>query len=205
MEYQKSYNANIVELYDTFPFIEAFPFKEYNITLEVDDFNPEEIGIHPIIINNVTGLELQSLIHFKYLDDKTEITVSLNFSDIELIKKNSVKIKKLNSTLEIIEEGLNSNSIKNKMLSIKKLNSFLKKILNISSNITLFNNVLIEMTNLLNIKINYKLFNSIQNLNTRINESSIPNDQKEIILMYYNFQLHHAKILLGLVIALKIF
>ena len=38
------------ELYLTLPFMEAFPFKEYDIALEVEGSGPEDLGVDPILI-----------------------------------------------------------------------------------------------------------------------------------------------------------
>ena len=38
------------ELYIVFPFMEAFPFEDYELTLEMEGTDPADIGVAPILI-----------------------------------------------------------------------------------------------------------------------------------------------------------
>ena len=53
MEEEDFNYAGAGELYELVPFLQAFPFNEYEIVLEKDKFDPEQMGISPIILSQV--------------------------------------------------------------------------------------------------------------------------------------------------------
>ncbi len=201
---------NLIQVYETFPFLESFPFEEYNIRIEKErDFGVELDPKNKILYEGDLELELepvQHLIHFTYRCDNSDVTISFYLDDIDFLNDRADKIIKLDSIRKIIDVGLNNIDIVLKMKAIKKLGTFMKKV---GTTDVLkkdaFGSVLKSIQSMSGMKIPRKISTRVINLDEKINIKELKVDEEKCIMLYLDFQLHHAKIILGTIIASKIY
>lgn len=197
---------NLIQVYETFPFLESFPFEEYNIRIEeAKDFGVELDPKNKILYEG--ELEpIQHLIHFTYSCDNSDVTISFYIEDIDFLNDRADKIIKLDSIRKIIDVGLNNIDIVLKMKAIKKLGTFMKKV---GTTDVLkkdaFSSVLKSIQSMSGMKIPRKISTGVVRLDEKINIKELKVDEEKCIMLYLDFQLHHAKIILGTIIASKIY
>lgn len=191
------------ELYNILPFMESFPFTEYKITLEEDDSEPD---VAPMLLKALGTLGTQCSLTFYYTENDAEIQIVFDRDDIFDIEDISHKIKILNSVRECLDGSLQSDLIKDKIVAIKKSRKFidLLELSNLSD--SPFIEVLQDMCEIYNITFSTSHLLAIQKLSfTQLRESQLTLKQREILKSFLNFKLHYAKIILGIVIAAKIY
>jgi len=194
------------EIYDALPFMEAFPFEDYEIALEAEGKDLTELGVSPILLNTLGGLGKQEYLAFYYIENESAVQISFCVEDIELISKTAERVKKLNSVLEYLDQGLKSESIEFKIHIIKKSKKFVKLLESENLVYAPFTEVLKEMLDLYKVTLGSSQILGVQRMNLqKIDENRLTAKQKDAILAFFNFQLHYVKILLGIVIAAKIF
>lgn len=204
-EQEPNKSLNNSELYKTFPFLYAFPFDNYQINLEKDTFNPKALGIDPMIVNNISGLEEPDVVNFCYIESDSRIVISFYTNDIEYLKDKSSEIKSLDSIRKNIDDGLESLSIKTKIDCIKKATKFIKLLNSGLISSVSFNEVFLDMLKIDNIELSNKTVISLQNMSSTIKEEKFTDAELKAIRTFYNFRLHYVKILLGVVISAKIY
>lgn len=179
-----------------FEFLKSFPFDEYEMT------NGEEA------IGSETSLDVESdnsmLYNFTYPIPQSEVTISFYEDDICFLYEISSNINILDSVRKHIDLGLESESIVYKMKCIKKTRPFLKKIETPSNTKDLFVSVLEGIQRINTINLPDTMLKDTIKLKEGINLESMHLDEEKTISSYLNFQLHHAKIMLGIIIASKI-
>jgi hypothetical protein len=204
-EQEPNNSLNTLELYKIFPFLDSFPFEDYAISLEKDTFNPQALGIDPMIVNNVSGLEMPDVINFFYVESDSKIMISFYTNDISYLKEKSVEIKSLDSIRKNIDTGLQSLSIIDKIDSIKKSTKFIKLLNSGLIASVSFNEVFLDMLKIDNIELSNKTIISLQNMSSTVKEENFTDAELQVIRTFYNFRLHYVKILLGVIISAKIY
>lgn len=179
-------------IYEIFPFLESFPFDEYVLSSEKGSEKYEDL------------LGEEELIDFKYEAMDKDITVSFYKEDIEFLNIASEKISKLDSLREEIDKGLKSDDTLVKFESIKKTKRFLKKVSSPAENGEAFRSVLDGLQEMNEVELSEGIIGKINRLDKDIAEYSFTVNESMAIEAYLNFQLHHVKIMLGVIIASKI-
>jgi hypothetical protein len=194
------------ELYKDLPFMEAFPFKEYEITLETEGIDSAELGIAPILLNTLGTFGTENHINFNYIENDELVLISFYLEDVVHVSNISQKIKKLNSVKDDLNEGLSSNSLQVKIDHIKKSKKFIKLLESDNLEYAPFTDVLQDMMSINDVTLTSQQVLGIQKLNLlKIQEEDLVTKQREVIVSFLNFQLHYARIILGIVIAAKIY
>jgi hypothetical protein len=192
-------------VYEEFPFLIAFPYPEYAMSIERDEDYATAAGIDPVIISAAGGIVKPEFINFHYHNNYTKITLSFYTYDISYISECAERIKKLNYMNEMLNYGLASESIFEKLESIKKGERFLNKL---GSSLTVgkaFDKVFDQMLLSSECELDKSNIKKIKSMSKNIVEDEYEHDVLDIIQSYYNLHLHHIKILLGVVIAVKIY
>jgi hypothetical protein len=191
------------ELLSIFPYLESFPFEEYQIYLEAP--LDESEGISPIIIKSLGKLGVDPRVDFVYPEEELNITVSFYLDSIKEIETNHNKIKKFDSLVKELDEALASKSIKDKLEIIKKGKSFIKKLGTQLLISPVFDNLLNDMCETvgINLSAQEKLALTRLEMKESLNRQ-FTSSEKKAILLYLNFYLNYAKILLGVTISIKI-
>ncbi len=196
---------NNLELYKKFPFMEAFPFDDYSIYFEEED-SKISLEVSPILINTLGSISTSGLINFQYIENDAAVTVSFPQVNVLYITKVVEQIKKLDSVAEELRLGLAENDLETKMQCIKKSKKFLKLFKNESLEFPKFEPFLAEMLNLHEVALESELILELQKLKAnRLLRCTLTLNEEAAVLAYLNFQLHYCRIILGIVIAVKIF
>lgn len=191
------------ELYKTLPFMEAFPFEEYEIDLESDG---DELEVSPILIKTLGSFGESQHLNFNYVEYDSTIMVSFNREDILEVAEIASKIKKLDSVRLELDFGLRSSEIGTKIDAIKKGRKFIKLLNNENVMGPEFAPFLQEMLSLHEASLESHLILELQKLKPqKLFDFKFTLAERAAIFSYLNFQLHYARILLGVVIAAKIY
>jgi len=177
-----------------FDFLNSFPFEEYEIT------SGKELELPDGEINEYKN----DLYNFTYSIPQSEVTISFHEDDMRFLNEKSNDIQELDSFRKNIDVGLKSNDIKFKFKCIKKNRKFLKRIGSPATKLDTFNDVLNGIQEMNGAKLSDKLIKKIINLNEKMDLSELTIGEEKSIFSYLNFQLHHVKIMLGVIIASKI-
>jgi hypothetical protein len=179
-------------IYEIFPFLQSFPFKEYIISSVKDSDKFDDI------------LNKEELVDFQYTAFDKDIAVSFYREDIEFLNMISDNIKLLDSLREDIDKGLDSSDILVKFESIKHSKKFLKKIKSPAEKGDVFKSVFEGLQEINEVKLSDGIVGKINKLDKRLAKYQFTVNESMAVEAYLNFQLHHVKIMLGIVIASKI-
>ena len=179
-------------IYEIFPFLESFPFDEYILSSEKGSEKYEDL------------LTEEELFDFQYSAMDKDITVSFYKEDIEFLNEISEKINQLDSLREEIDKGLESDDILVKFESIRISKSFLKKVKSPAENENVFRSVLDGLQEINETNFSEGIIGKINKLDKSLADYKFTVNESMAIEAYLNFQLHHVKIMLGVVIASKI-
>jgi hypothetical protein len=192
-------------LYKEFPFMQAFPFDDYEITLEQEEDFATLAGIDPVVISEAGTFVTPEFVNFYYTSDGTRISLSFYTYDIRYILENCKSIKKIDEVRFNLDSGLVSDSLIEKILSIRSGEKFLKKL---GSSLIVgrsFDSLLDDMLKDKDHNLTKTELNKIKAKYRTISEDSYSDDIKASIGSFYDIHIHHIKILLGVVIASKIY
>ena len=197
-------SQNSSEVTKRFPFMSAFPFECYKIFLEKEE--PDlALDIDPIIINSVGSLESPKQLSFIYLEQDTQIMLSFYESDVDFIQEQAKNIKYFDMMRKVLDDALENTSIRNKMLAIKESEKFLSEVNPLLIANSSFIGVLHDLLGTNDIHLSARTLASLQKMNVNLKEEKFTEKEKSVISAYFNFHLHHAKIILGMVVAAKIY
>lgn len=196
----------ILELYELIPCMEMFPFNEYQIALENEGKGPEEIGVSPLLIKTLGSFGKEQRVAFYYLEEETNIMISIDIDDIKYLIEISKKIKKLNSVNESLIQGLQSDSLEIKMAEIKRSKKFISLLDSDKLNGPPFENVLSDLIEINEVAFTSNQMIGLQRLNfKKLQISELSAAKLHVAKSYLNFQLNYARILLGIIISAKIY
>jgi len=194
------------ELYKVLPFMEAFPFEEYEITLEKEGTDASDLGIDPIIINALGTFGTDQKVNFFYMEGEYKIQVSFFQDDVAFISEISNRIKKLDSIHEDLDIAIHCGDIEVKLAQAKKGKKFSQSLGSGSVFELPFEDILDDLLKLYEAHITSEQKLGLQKLNlTKIMSKALSLNEVNMIRAYLNFKLNYAKILLGIVIAAKIY
>lgn len=194
------------ELMTALPFMIEFPFNEYDIRFveKGDDFI--QMGISPMLVNEFGDNGTIETINFYYLEKGTEISISIGRDDVEWIAEQSNKVKTLDSIRQVLDIGLDTNDLIEKVKSIKSGKKFTKSINCESTALIDFNELLSEFIHLYDTALTSKIKLGLQKLSeATLKSTEFSERQYNTVSAFLNFQIHYTKILLGIVIAAKIY
>lgn len=194
------------ELMTALPFMIEFPFNEYDIRFveKGDDFI--QMGISPMLVNEFGDNGTIETINFYYLEKGTEISISIGRDDVEWIAEQSDKVKTLDSIRQVLDIGLDTNDLIEKVKSIKSGKKFTKSINCESTALIDFNELLSEFIHLYDTALTSKIKLGLQKLSeATLKSTEFSERQYNTVSAFLNFQIHYTKILLGIVIAAKIY
>lgn len=199
---------DLTEVYNAFPFLEAFPFKLYKISIGKDKAFGIDLESAQKLLFQDYDLKIQPipLIHFTYINESNDITISFYFEDIAFLAERSEEIIKLDSVRKIIDRGLKNVKFSSKMKAIKELDPFMKKAgtSDILKKDT-FYSVLRSIQEIHEIALTKDVVDKLRNLDVSLKSKDLLSSEQICVNTYLNFQLHHAKIILGTIIAAKIY
>lgn len=201
----ESTQSDNAELYKALPVMEAFPFSEYLIEVETDDIKPE-FDVAPILINELGSFGNTQRLNFYYDEGTTTIMISFYQDDLLDLVAISQEVKKLDSVNDDINLGLESVDLLEKINLVKKSKKFTKLLKLASFTNPPFEPILQELISTNDAVLESAIIMELHKLKPKkICDLNLGEKEKTAIFSYLNFQLHYAKILLGVVIAAKIY
>ena len=150
--------------------------------------------------------KLTDIINFYYIEDESNVSISIPRYDIEWIAQESSRVKKLDALRKTLDDALIDSNMITKVKAIKLSRKFTKSIN--CDNITGldFNELLIEFTRLHETVLSSKIKLGLQKLSeASLKSTEFSERQFKAVESFLNFQIHYAKILLGIIIAAKIY
>ena len=194
------------ELNTALPFMVEFPFKEYDIQLVERGEDFLQLGISPMLINEFGDTGTIESLNFYYTERGSDVSISINKYDVEWIAEQADLVKKLDAIRKSLDDGLESKSLIDKIKSIKFGKKFTKLIGCDNTLIIDFNELLSEFIKLYDATFTSKIKLGLQKLSeATLNSTELSERQYKAASAFFNFQIHYIKILLGIVIAAKIY
>lgn len=194
------------ELLYVLPFMAEFPFGNYDIRMveKGDDFI--RLGVSPILVKEFgdTG-KIQSL-NFYYIEEGSDISIALYRGDVEWIAEEAIHVKKIDALRKTLDDALSSEDLTLKTKAIKNGRKF-SKLLNCDAVTGIdFNDLLSEFLIIYDTHLNSKIKLGLQKLSdATLKSTEFSERQFKAVKAFLNFQIHYIKILLGIVIAAKIY
>jgi hypothetical protein len=194
------------ELLNVLPFMAEFPFGDYDIRMveKGDDFI--RLGVSPILVKEFgdTG-KIQSL-NFYYIEEGSDISISLYRGDVEWISEEATNVKKIDALRKTLDDALSSEDLTLKTKAIKIGRKF-SKLLSCDAVTGIdFNDLLSEFLIIYDTHLNSKIKLGLQKLSdATLKSTEFSERQFKAVKAFLNFQIHYIKILLGIVIAAKIY
>ncbi len=198
-------NGEKLEVYTTFPFMESFPFEEYEITMEKEGVDPSELGISPILLKTLGSFGTENHFNFTYVEVENAFSISFYQEDIAEVAEAADRIKKLDSIAQELQSGLTEQALGKKLELVKQSKKFIKSLKLPNLLFAPMNDVLENILDIHSAVLPNDVIVAVQKLNVQKLESlSLEYSQRKAVESFLNFQLNYAKILLGIVIAAKI-
>lgn len=195
-----SEDLSVQTVFKLFPFLSSFPFNDYKISI---DKISDSIEVDPLVAKETSYNDLY-FINFTYQYGESDICFSFYTFDIEFICSVSKKVRKLDSVREKLDKGLTLDGISDKLIHIKEGEKFIKKLGPSLLAGDSFDGILDEMLKLAEVEADSKIIYKIKNLK-EVNSEELDYNTFRCAADYYDLHLHHIKILLGIVIAHKIY
>jgi len=192
------------EIFEVFPFLASFPFDYYDFELEKNALENESSMLDPIIIKAGGGFVEPHLIKFKYSSSQSDTSISFYTFDVRYIHESSDKIKKMDDIARTLQSAIVSNDFREKLRSIKEGEKTLKKIGTGVSSLGIFDRIVDQINEVYGSPLSKSDLQTVKKLNLKIVQSKYSKDQQDVINDFYDLHLHHANIVLGIVIATKI-
>lgn len=193
-------------LLELIPFMSEFPFDDYEITIEDFGLPLDQLGISPILINELGANNNLKRVDFYYAEGESSVSISLRKDDIEWLASESPKITKFDDLCKEIEEALKSTDLACKMKSIRSGRKFLRNFSDPNLQEVDFNETMSEFLEIYSVQLDSKTKLVIQNLNMKaMAKTELVENKYLAVRGFLNFQLNYIKIVLGIVIATKIY
>lgn len=193
-------------LLELIPFMSEFPFDDYEITIEDFGLPLDQLGISPILINELGANNNLKRVDFYYAEGESSVSISLRKDDIEWLASESPKITKFDDLCKEIEEALKSTDLARKMKSIRSGRKFLRNFSDPNLQEVDFNETMSEFLEIYSVQLDSKTKLVIQNLNMKaMAKTELVENKYLAVRGFLNFQLNYIKIVLGIVIATKIY
>tara|TARA_B100000287_G_C20552272_1_gene748962 strand:+ start:271 stop:894 length:624 start_codon:yes stop_codon:yes gene_type:complete len=197
---------NDTTIFDIFPFLLSFPFHDYSITLEQGVDYLDDLGIDPVVLSaGGGGIATPDFVNFQHTGEENKITLSFYTCDINFIINNCDNILKFDDVRKSIDEGLDSEDILTKLKSIKIGEKLVRKIGKSLVAGSSFNKLLDDLLKHNKHSLRANIIRDIKLKKIKVSEYEYTKVERSIIESFYDLHLHHLKILLGIVIAIKIY
>lgn len=194
------------ELLKLIPFMSEFPFKDYRITFVEKGIDFMSMGVSPILIKEFGDNGTIELLNFYYIEDDSSISISIYRDDVEWIAEESSKIKKMDSLRKTFDEALDGEDLIKKVKAIKAGKKFAKLINCDSPGGIEFGDALTDFLKVNETVLRPKIKLGLQKLReATLKSTEFSEKQFKAVSAFLNFQIHYSKILLGIVIAAKIY
>lgn len=189
------------------PFMEAFPFNEYDIIVKSPEPVKKRTDVSQILLDTIGDFtETKVPIDFLFLEGDNQLMITFQSKDLEEIAKESTGIIKFDLLRKYLDKALESTDIEYKIKIIKLSRKFIQtnlpslllneSVITVLSELLELNEIRLSQNQIIALsKYSYTKF---------VKESATPN-QLEIVRTYLNFHLHYSKIILGIIISSKIF
>lgn len=187
--------------YEVFPFLNHFPFDKYIIFYTKEDQNVSSNMINSGIRNYV----VPEFINFSYIDKYTNITVSFYIDDIEFIFDSVNKITKFDSVRIQVDKAIESDNMEDKLIAIKAGEKLIKVIDPRIGAGPIFNKLLENVLSSTNTKIPQNILKKIKAKSKIILDTEFEPKSRDIINTFFNMHLNYIKILIGIIIAAKLY
>ena len=194
------------ELESTIPFMSQFPFGDYEITMVERGEDFITLGVSPMLIKALGETGTVNMINFYYIEKDSSIANSIYQDDIEWIADEAKHVKKIDILRKELDSALISNNLAEKVKAVKIGRKFTKSIN--CDNVTGidFNELLSDFLKVNETVLQARIKLGLQKLSVAtINSTEFSEKQFSTVSAFLNFQIHYAKILLGIVIAAKIY
>ena len=193
-------------LFEEIPFMSEFPFDDYEMTIEDLSLPLDQLGIAPILLNEIGDANVIKRVDFYYAEGNSSVSISLRKDDIEWLASESGNVRKFDDLRKELDTSLKSKSLVEKIKSIKLGRKFLKNFPDPTLHEVDFNMTLSEFLELYEVSLDSKTKLILQNLNMKgILSIEFTEKQYKAVTAFLNFQLHYVKIILGVTIAAKIY
>ena len=194
-----------LDIYSAFPFMESFPFEGYEIIIEKEGTDPREMGISPILLKTLGSFGTENRFNFTYIERENAFSISFYQDDICEVAEAAKGIKKLNDVALDLKEGLSERELSKKLEHVQQSKKFIKSLKLPNLLFAPMREVLDEIVKLHETSLSTDCILAVQKLNLqKLENLALTSAQADAIRTFLNFQLHYAKILLGVVIAAKI-
>ena len=194
------------ELLDVLPFMSSFPFNDYEITMDERGDDAISLGISPILVKEIGEYGTTNMLNFHYLENNSEITVSLQAGDVEWITEEADRIKSIDSIRIKLDDALESDDLIKKLEGVRLGRKFIKKVDPYKVGAISFNEVLNDLLEINETTLPSKIKLSAQkSVISQLKDQTFSEKQYRALKAFFNFQIHYAKIILGIVISVKIY
>ena len=105
------------ELRTALPFMEEFPFSDYEITMIEKGENFISLGVSPILVNAFGENGTIDIINFYYIEDESNVSISIPRYDIEWIAQESSRVKKLDALRKTLDDALIDSNMITKVIN----------------------------------------------------------------------------------------
>jgi hypothetical protein len=194
------------ELLKVLPFMSAFPFNDYEITMVEHGQDFITMGVSPILLNAFGDNGTVDMLNFSYVDGESSVAISIYRDDAEWISEEAIQVKKMDSLRVQLDEALDSEDLIKKIKAIKSGKKFSKIIHCDNIGGVDFGEVLSEFLKVNETVLQSKTKLGLQKLSeATLKSTEFSEQQFKATTAFLNFQIHYIKILLGIVIAAKIY
>jgi hypothetical protein len=194
------------DLFSALPFMTAFPFDDYSITLEEKGRDYMQLGISPLLIDAIGDTGTTESVSFYYYDEESKVAISISRDDIEWISEEAERIKKMDSIRLTLEEAISGEDLVKKSKAIKLGKKFTKNLGCDHMLMLDFGDILNEFLSIYDTVLTYKVKLGLQKLSEATLKANVYSEKQfSAISSFLNFQLHYCRIILGVVIAAKIY
>lgn len=194
------------ELLDVLPFMSSFPFNDYEITMDERGDDAISLGISPILVKEIGEYGTTNMLNFHYLENNSEITVSLQKGDVDWIIEEADRIKSIDSIRQKLDDALENDDLTKKLEGVRLGRKFIKKVDPYRVGAISFNAVLNDLLEINETTLPAKIKLSAQkSIISQLKDQTFSEKQYRALKAFFNFQIHYAKIILGIVISVKIY
>jgi hypothetical protein len=194
------------ELKTALPFMSEFPFRDYEITMVERGEDFITLGVSPMLIKALGDDGTVNIINFYYVEEDSSVAISIYKEDIEWIADEAKYVKKMDALRKQLDEALSGEDLAEKAKAVKAGRKFTKSIN--CDNVTGidFNELLSDFLKVNETVLHSRIKLGLQKLSVAtLKSTEFSEKQFKAVSAFLNFQIHYAKILLGIVIAAKIY
>ncbi len=194
------------ELMTILPFMIEFPFGDYDIRMIEKGEDSIKLGVSPILVKEFGDTGKIQHLNFYYVEEGSDISISMYREDVEWVASDAIYIKKIDFLRKTLDDALSSDDLILKIKAVKTGRKF-SKLLSCDAVVGIdFNELLLDFLGIYETVLTSKLKLGLQKLSeATLKSAEFSEKQFKVVSAFLNFQIHYIKILLGIVIAAKIY